>query len=115
LPWGVVFRDVDDLPRHPTQLYESLFHFVMAGLFAWLGARDLFPRNRIKLYLICYAIYRFFSEWLRPEARLYGSFTGYQFASLAIIALFAWLWLRDCGLAQGDRKTPRFPSQLPNS
>lgn len=99
LPWGVVFPAVDNLPRHPTQLYESLFHLSMAGLFVWLAARNAFPGQRIKLYLILYAVYRFFSEWLRPEARVYGELTGYQIASLFIICLFAWLWVRDARTA----------------
>src|ERR1044072_6385083 len=30
LPWGVLFPNVDSLPRHPTQLYEAGFHLAMA-------------------------------------------------------------------------------------
>lgn len=29
LPWAFIFRQVDDLPRHPSQLYESLSYFVI--------------------------------------------------------------------------------------
>ena len=101
MPWGIVFPAVDNLPRHPTQLYESLFHLTMAGLFVWLAARNVFPEQRIKLYLILYASYRFFSEWLRPEARVYGELTGYQIASLLIIVLFVWHWVRDKRPAPG--------------
>ena len=95
LPWGVAFSTVDDQLRHPTQLYETFFHMTAAALFLWLGSRDLFVGNRIKLYLIAYAVYRFFTEWLRPEAQIYRGFTGYQLASLMIIVLFSWLWVRD--------------------
>lgn len=94
-PWGVVFPGIDQLPRHPTQLYESAFHFGCVGLFLWLGHRHLFPGQRFKLYLILYALYRFVTEWLRPEVPLYGGLTGYQMASLLIAGLFAWLWWRD--------------------
>ena len=31
--WGVIFEKVDELPRHPVQLYES-FAYIM--IFAWL-------------------------------------------------------------------------------
>ena len=34
--WAFVFPVIDDLPRHPTQLYESLFFFVLFGLGVWL-------------------------------------------------------------------------------
>ena len=95
LPWGVVFRSVDEISRHPTQLYETLFHLSAAAVFWWLAARNRFTGQRVKLYIICYAVYRFFSEWLRPEARIYGFLTGYQLASLAIIGLFICLWWRD--------------------
>ena len=95
LPWGIVFTSVDNFTRHPTQLYESLFHACTALVFAWHGTRNVFKGNRVKLYLITYAAYRFFSEWLRPEEPIYWGFTGYQLSSLIIIALFIWLWHRD--------------------
>ena len=30
MPWAVVFDKIDLLPRHPTQLYETLFHASLA-------------------------------------------------------------------------------------
>lgn len=30
VPWAFVFLRVDDLPRHPTQLYEAIFYFISA-------------------------------------------------------------------------------------
>ncbi len=105
LPWGVIFSSVDSQLRHPTQLYESIFHLTAAALFLWLGSRDLFSGNRVKLYLIGYAVYRFFTEWLRPEARIYAGVTGYQLGSLVIIALFVWLWIRDAASNQADPRS----------
>ncbi len=34
LPWAVAFAD--GIPRHPTQVYESLFHLAMAGVIVLL-------------------------------------------------------------------------------
>jgi len=34
VPWAVIFTKVDELPRHPSQLYESIFYF---GIFAVIG------------------------------------------------------------------------------
>lgn len=108
LPWGVVFPEVDNLSRHPAQLYEAAFHFAAAGLGCRLE-RSLFLRgNRIRVYILLYAIYRFFSEWLRPEERLYGGLTGYQLASLLIAALMAWLWWRS-SREPAAGKGPRVP------
>ena len=95
LPWAVVFPTVDPLPRHPTQLYESAFHLIAAVVLYQLERRGLFRGQLIKLYIVAYAMYRFASELIRPEARLWGDLTGYQWASLVLIPLFAWLWARD--------------------
>jgi hypothetical protein len=40
-------------------------------------------------------VYRFFTELIRPEARLAGGLTGYQWACLVLATLFVWLWVRD--------------------
>ncbi len=92
LPWGI---DFGDGPRHPTQLYEAAFHALAAVTLVQLQRRGLFQRQLIKLYIIAYAVYRFASEWLRPEPIVGGGLTAYQWTSLALIALFAWLWWRD--------------------
>src|SRR3954469_14762013 len=95
LPWGVVFPNIDNLPRHPTQLYESAFHLSMAAVLFALERRGLFRGQLIKLYILSYLVYRFLTEMIRPEARLTGGLTGYQLASLVLIVLFAWLWMKD--------------------
>ena len=97
VPWAVVFTSVDDQPRHPTQLYEAAFHLAAAAALAWLQQRGLLRGQLIKVYLISYLAYRFGSEYIRPEAPLWQGLTGYQWASLALIPLFAALWVRDRG------------------
>jgi phosphatidylglycerol---prolipoprotein diacylglyceryl transferase len=95
MPWGVVFPLVDAQPRHPTQLYEFAFHASMAGLLFWFQLRGWFRGQLIKLYLIAYLSYRFLTEFIRPEPRLWLGLTGYQWAALALLPLFGWLWVRD--------------------
>jgi phosphatidylglycerol:prolipoprotein diacylglycerol transferase len=95
LPWGVVFRNVDDLPRHPTQLYEAVFHLLAASILWQMQKRQLFRGQLIKLYILAYLVYRFATEYLRPEARLWSGLTGYQWACLALAPLFIGLWVRD--------------------
>jgi phosphatidylglycerol:prolipoprotein diacylglycerol transferase len=101
-PWGVVFPAVDTLPRHPTQLYEAAFHLMMAGLLYSLQQRGLFRGQLIKLYILSYLAYRFVTEWIRPEARLAAGLTGYQWATLVLVPLFAWLWWRDVRTMQSQ-------------
>ncbi|MGE0757803.1 MAG: prolipoprotein diacylglyceryl transferase [Pirellulaceae bacterium] len=98
LPWGVVFAtaaEAPTVPRHPTQLYEAAFHTGLAALLVLLAQRDLLRYQRLKLYLIAYLAYRFFSEWWRPEPIVAGGLTGYQWAALALTPVFAGLWWRD--------------------
>mgnify|MGYP001455843289 CR=1 FL=1 len=102
LPWGVVFPAVDELPRHPTQLYEFVFHVSAAALFVWFQGKGWFRFEQIKLYIILYAAYRFVSEFYRPEAVYPIGLTGYQLASLVIIGLFLWLWYRSQRELQGQ-------------
>jgi phosphatidylglycerol:prolipoprotein diacylglycerol transferase len=96
LPWGVRFQSAgDDLARHPTQLYEAAFHLAMAGVLFRLQGQGLFRGQLVKLYILCYLAYRFFTEFIRPEPRLLLGLTGYQWATLALMPVFMWLWWRD--------------------
>lgn len=107
LPWGVCFaRSGDALPRHPTQLYEAAFHLAMAGLLLVFQRRGIFRGQLIKLYILCYLAYRFGSEFIRPEARLLAGLTGYQWACLALVPLFVWLWWRDTRSSGAEQVGP---------
>jgi phosphatidylglycerol---prolipoprotein diacylglyceryl transferase len=93
LPWGVDFGD--GLLRHPTQLYETAFHAMMALVLAWMRGRGMFRGQLIKLYIIVYLIYRFLTEFLRPEPAIYARLTGYQWAAMALAPVFVLLWAQD--------------------
>ena len=100
LPWGVVFPAVDLQHRHPTQLYEAAFHLCAAAVLYWLQRRGLFRGQLIKLYILAYLLFRLVTEFIRPEERLWHGLTGYQWAALALMPLFAWLWWRDRAASQ---------------
>lgn len=95
MPWGIVFPGAGDMPRHPTQLYETGFHLSMALLLYWFQRRGMFRGQLIKLYIISYAAYRFCTEFIRPEERIWYEMTGYQLACVVIALLFAYLWWKD--------------------
>jgi phosphatidylglycerol:prolipoprotein diacylglycerol transferase len=99
LPWGVDFGD--GVPRHPTQLYEAAFHAVMAFLLFKFRAEGRYPRQLMKLYVLSYLVYRFLTEFIRPEPRLFEGFTGYQLLAAAMLPLFVYLWKRDLEPARG--------------
>ncbi len=95
LPWGVIFPAIDSQARHPTQLYEAVFHLLAAVVLARLQADGLLRGQLIKLYILSYLVYRFATEFIRPEVRLWQGLTGYQWAALALVPVFVGLWLRD--------------------
>ena len=93
--------------RHPTQLYESAFHLAAALALAWLQRRGLLRGQLIKLYIIAYLIYRFLTEFIRPEPVLALGLTGYQWACLGLVPVFVGLWVRDAqGSAPGKASPP---------
>lgn len=104
LPWGMRFPlSGDDLLRHPTQLYETLFHFAMAGLMLALRHVKEFERQLIKFYILAYLAYRFASEFIRPEAEVMWGLTAYQWACIPLAAIFIWLWRQDATALRAEK------------
>jgi len=109
LPWGVRFPATagDELPRHPTQLYEAAFHLTMAGVLVLLRHRGIWRGQLAKFYILAYLGYRFVTELIRPEPRVFEGLTAYQWAALVLAPIFAWLWWRDAvGCAKGSGSDP---------
>jgi phosphatidylglycerol:prolipoprotein diacylglycerol transferase len=93
LPWGVDFGD--GVLRHPTQIYESLFHLTMAGLLMLFIRNDFLRNQRLKFYLIAYGCYRFLTEFIRPEPDWALGLTFYQWVSMVMVAGLSVQWWFD--------------------
>ncbi len=69
LPWAMIFPRVDDVPRHPSELYEALLEGVLLLTLMMLLARRQAIRERAGLltglFLLGYAILRAFAEHFR--------------------------------------------------
>jgi phosphatidylglycerol---prolipoprotein diacylglyceryl transferase len=100
LPWGMVFPKVDNLPRHPSQLYEFALEGVLLFLILWIYAKKPRPTGAVSgLFLIGYGSFRFIAEFARnPDDGIFGLMTfgvsmG-QWLSLPMviigIAMMAW-------------------------
>ena len=67
--WAFVFPAIDGLPRHPAQLYESLFFFVLFAIGAWLFKCLKYKVVRkgfyLSLMLIGIASFRFCIEFVK--------------------------------------------------
>ncbi|EFK35787.1 Prolipoprotein diacylglyceryl transferase [Chryseobacterium gleum] len=44
IPWAFIFRQVDDLPRHPAQLYEAISYFII-----FLSVYFIYRKNIFKI------------------------------------------------------------------
>jgi phosphatidylglycerol:prolipoprotein diacylglycerol transferase len=96
LPWAVPFKHQGLVSlRHPTQIYESLFHASMAVVLIFVIRFDVLKHQRLKLYLIAYFAYRFLTEFIRPEPSYALGLTWYQWTALGMIAALSVHWLLD--------------------
>ena len=74
LPWSVIFIKVDNLSRHPSQLYEA----ILEGVILFLVLMYFVNKNYLRkpglisaLFLIFYSLFRFIIEFFRvPDEQL---------------------------------------------
>ena len=83
LPWSVKFLEIDNLNRHPSQLYEAFFEgivlFFILVFFKNKGFLKI-PGLISGLFLVFYSIFRFVIEFFRvPDEQL-----GYIFLNLTM-------------------------------
>jgi len=100
LPWGVVFPMIDQHPRHPNQLYEATFHLVMATVLFWMLKNGNLKGQLIKFYFLAYFVFRFLTEFLRPEIHWAGGLSAYQWAIVLLVPIFIGLWYLDVNRLQ---------------
>ncbi|PWU14753.1 MAG: diacylglyceryl transferase [Verrucomicrobia bacterium] len=81
--------DAAGVTRWPAVPIEIIFNLLFLATVVLLRRGRLLPGQHFHLYLIAYGAFRFFHEYLREEPRLFGPFTGYQIASLVVLALGA--------------------------
>jgi phosphatidylglycerol:prolipoprotein diacylglycerol transferase len=99
VPWGMVFPLGGPLPRHPSQLYESLLEgFVLFTILWRLKGKKIPEGGILPLFLIFYGIFRFFIEFFRePDAQLgfiLGPFSmGQVLCFLMILGGTALYWI----------------------
>ena len=92
LPWSVQFILVDNIKRHPSQLYEAFFEGIILFILLKYFFRKNYVRNPGKissLFLIFYSIFRFFAEFFRsPDFQV-----GYLIFNLTLGQLISVIFL----------------------
>lgn len=109
----IALADEHGVMRHPTALYDLLFHLALGVVFVFLlrgravrgdGTRPGPLRGRLfALHLFAYGIFRFAIEPLRESREYFASLTAYQLFALAMIA---------CGVFGLARRLPA-PTPVP--
>ena len=92
LPWSVQFILIDNIKRHPSQLYEAFFE----GIILFLLLQYFFQKNYLEnpgkisaLFLIFYSLFRFLAEFFRsPDPQI-----GYLILNLTLGQLISVLFL----------------------
>ena len=92
VPWSVQFVLIDNIKRHPSQLYEAFFE----GIFLFFLLGYFFRKNYLQnpgkissLFLIFYSLFRFLSEFFRsPDSQI-----GYLILNLTLGQLISILFL----------------------
>ena len=74
IPWAVTFIRVDNLSRHPSQLYEAILEgIILFIILMYFKNKDYLKKPGLisGLFLIFYSIFRFFIEFVRvPDEQL---------------------------------------------
>ena len=100
-PWAMVFPNVDNIPRHPSQLYEFVLEGVVLFLLLWWFSAKPRPRGAVSgLFLTGYGLLRFTVEFTREPDSFLGilalGFTMGQWLSIPMIviglSMIAWAY-----------------------
>jgi prolipoprotein diacylglyceryl transferase len=97
VPWAVVFQQIDPVPRHPAQLYESIGYACIFALLFWLYSRwkSAAPPGALAgWFLMALFTLRFLVEFFKqPQASYEGGapISVGQWLSIPFIAVGAWL------------------------
>ena len=101
--WGMIFPQVDNLARHPSQLYEFALEGLLLFAILWTFANRLRPMGAVSgLFLVGYGVARFVVEYVRePDAFITGlplDFTIGQWLSVPMVvigfAMMLWAYAR---------------------
>ncbi len=90
---SIIFPTIDNLPRHPSQLYEAFFEgiilFILLNFYFYKNINSKKYGNISGLFLIFYSTFRFFIEFLRePDSHIGLLFNFFSMGQLLSLPLF---------------------------
>lgn len=90
VPWAFVFERIDQIPRHPSQLYEALFYFIISAvLFAlWKSKKYYYSSGFIfGLGMVLIFAQRFLIEFLKENQVAFESHLSLNMGQLLSLPL----------------------------
>ena len=114
VPWAFVFTRIDNLPRHPAQLYESLGYglsFVMLYTLYKRLRRESPDGLLLGLFTLFAFAYRFFIEFVKERQTNYGQdlpLSVGQLLSVPLVILGIFLVARAIQSARKTRRSDPF-------
>jgi phosphatidylglycerol:prolipoprotein diacylglycerol transferase len=87
LPWAMIWPNFDNLPRHPSPIYQALIDGLLLFIVLWLFARTARPRLAVgAMFVMLYGCARFFTEYFRiPDYEV--SFAGITISAGQMLSL----------------------------
>ena len=97
--WGMIFPAVDNITRHPSQIYQSFFEGFILFIILWFYAKKQRDVGKISaLFLFFYGLFRFIIEYTRePDSHLgllYLDFSMGQWLSLPMLILGLFMYFK---------------------
>ena len=97
--YGMIFPQVDNIARHPSQLYEFALEGIVLFSVLWIFSRSQRPIGAISaLFLLGYGSFRFLVEYTRQPDEYLGllqlGLSMGQWLSLPMILLGVWMWFK---------------------
>lgn len=106
MPFAMVFPQIDNLPRHPSQLYQFALEGLLLFVLLWIYALKPRALGRVSgAFLVGYGLFRFIAEFFREPDSFLGflalGMTMGQWLCVPMIAVGTWLLTR--GMPRQDR------------
>ena len=107
VPWAFIFTSVDNQPRHPSQLYESLFCFILLPILFYLWKKkrkELANGFLFGIFMVALWAFRFLVEYVKVDQSAFEKNLPLDMGQILSIPFFFigvyFLW-------RAIKKTPR--------
>lgn len=90
----VALPDAHGMMRHPTALYDLMFHVALGGIFIMWLRQGRYRGRLFALHLVSYGVFRFLIEELRDSREYAWSMSGYQLISVLMIIVGVYALLK---------------------